>query len=102
MRMGDVTVGPNYQVTDPASVVSKVTDTNSDSNDCWTCHQHAATPIGQEALSSPQPYRIFGVACVLQTDEPCKEVDAGNCNESGQVTAQSLEDICNCLTQHVN
>ena len=102
MRMGDVTVGPNYQVTDPAEAVSKVTGENSDSDDCWTCHQHAATPVGQEALSSPQPYQIFGVACVLQTDEPCKEADAGNCNESGQVTAQSLDDICNCLTQHVH
>src|SRR5262245_11882333 len=102
MRMADVHVGPGYAVTDPASVVSKVTGENSDSADCWTCHQHDPAPVGQDAISEPEPYSIFGKNCVIGTDEPCKEPDAGNCNDSENVTAQSLEDVCACIDAGVN
>jgi hypothetical protein len=102
MRMADVHVGPNYQVTDPGSVVSKVTDdtagSETDSAGCWVCHQAPPVPpVGQEAISKPEPYEIFGVNCVIDTDEPCQPADAGNCNGSEEVTAQTLDEVCNCI-----
>lgn len=102
MRMADVHVGPGYAVTDPASVVSKVVGPTSDSTDCWTCHENVPAAVGQDAISKPEPYQIFGVGCVIGTDEPCKEPDAGSCNSLEDVTAASLADVCECIQTGVN
>jgi len=106
MRMADVHVGPGYSVTDPSSVVSTVTDdtagSETDSTGCWVCHDAVTAAIGEEAISKPEPYQIFGVNCVIDSDEPCKPADAGNCNGSEDVTAESLEDVCACISAGVN
>jgi hypothetical protein len=105
MRMADIHLDPpGYPVTDPASVLS-VVDPNAltgDSKACWGCHESIAAANGQPAISKPQPYLIFGKECVIGTDEPGECPDAGNCNNSEMVTAQTLEDVCGCISQGVN
>lgn len=107
MRMADLHVGPGgYTFTTPASVVSVVTDATpdaeSDSADCWTCHHVVPAAVGEEAISKPEPYEIFGVDCVIGTDEPCREPDAGSCNGIEDVSAQTLDEVCACISQGVN
>jgi hypothetical protein len=105
MRMADVHVDPpGYPVTDPSSVVSKV-DSNSlsgDSKECWQCHESIAAAEGQEAISKPEPYEIFGPECVIDTDAAGEKPDAGNCNNEEQVTAESLASICQKIDEGVN
>jgi hypothetical protein len=104
MRMADVEVGvggTGYDFIDPATAVSKATSASGDSADCWTCHQHDPGVVGQEAISFPEPYQIFGNNCVIDTDEPCRKPDAGNCG-GGDVTKKSLAEICQCLDDKIN
>lgn len=104
MRMGDVHVDPGYVYLDPSAPVSKVDASGNDTGQCWSCHESHDQAEGEDAISHPEPYEIFGQHCVTDTDEPCQTPDAGlgDCRTEGQLTQESFGEICSCLDAKVN